>query len=156
MALKPLAIQPVPAETGRVARTAFLKGNPYLTLRDALGPIFQDEGFAARQEVWCPQGKRAVSWTESTDHAKKPWVSVQFSRKDCTACPTWAACTRARHKARSLQLPPREQYEALQAMWAWYASAEGRRQRARRASEAPFVLAAITVVVVAFMVAFEQ
>jgi transposase len=86
-----------------------------------------------RQEVWCPQGKRAVSWTESIDRAHKPWVSVQFSRKDCTACPTRAACTRAQHKARSLHLPPREHYEALQAMRAWYASAEGKRQYARRA-----------------------
>jgi transposase len=86
-----------------------------------------------RQEVWCPQGKRAVSWTASTDHAQKPCVSVQFSRKDCTACPTRTACTRAQHKARSLQLPPREHYEALQAMRAWYASAEGQRQYARRA-----------------------
>ena len=30
MSLTPLAIQPVPAETGRVARAAFPKGNPYL------------------------------------------------------------------------------------------------------------------------------
>jgi transposase len=86
-----------------------------------------------RQEVWCPQGKRAVSWTESTDHAQKLCISVQFSRKDCTVCPTRTACTRAQHNARSLQLPPREQSEALQAMRAWYASAEGQRQYARRA-----------------------
>ena len=46
MSLKPLAIQPVPAETVRVARAAFPKGNPYLILRDTLGPIFQDEDFA--------------------------------------------------------------------------------------------------------------
>jgi transposase len=58
---------------------------------------------------------------------------VQFSRKDCRACTERAACTRAQHKARSLQLPPREQYEAVQAARAWYASAEGKRQYARRA-----------------------
>jgi transposase len=58
---------------------------------------------------------------------------VQFSRKDCRACPTRAAGTRAQHKARSLQLPPQEQYEALQAMRVWYASAEGQRQYAHRA-----------------------
>jgi hypothetical protein len=46
MSLTPLAIQPVPAETVRVARAAFPKGNPYLTLRDTLGPIFQDDDFA--------------------------------------------------------------------------------------------------------------
>jgi len=86
-----------------------------------------------QQEVWCPQGKQAVSWMEYVDRAHKPWIIVQFSRKDCTACPTRASCTRAQHKARSLQLPPREQYEALQAMRVWYASPEGQRQYARRA-----------------------
>lgn len=29
----------------RVARAAFPKGNPYLTLRDELGAIFADEAF---------------------------------------------------------------------------------------------------------------
>jgi transposase len=46
MSLKPLAIQPVPAETVRVARAAFPQGNPYLIPRDTLGPIFQDDDFA--------------------------------------------------------------------------------------------------------------
>jgi transposase len=43
MSLKPTPIQPVPEETARVARAAFPKGNPYLTLRDQLGVIFQDD-----------------------------------------------------------------------------------------------------------------
>jgi transposase len=47
MSLHPHVIAPVPEETVRVARAAFPKGNPYLTLRDALGSIFQDEDFAA-------------------------------------------------------------------------------------------------------------
>jgi transposase len=46
MSLKPRPIHPVPEETIRVARAAFPKGNVYLTLRDKLGPIFQDEDFA--------------------------------------------------------------------------------------------------------------
>ena len=46
MSLKPSPIKPIPAETVRVARAAFPKGNPYLTLRDELGPIFRDEDFA--------------------------------------------------------------------------------------------------------------
>jgi transposase len=37
----------VPEETVRVARAAFPKGHSSLTFRDALGPIFQDEDFAA-------------------------------------------------------------------------------------------------------------
>ena len=43
MSLKPCPIQPVPEETARVARAAFPKGNPYLTLRDELGTIYHDE-----------------------------------------------------------------------------------------------------------------
>lgn len=39
-------IPPVPQETVRVAKAAFPKGNPYLTLRDELGPIFADADFA--------------------------------------------------------------------------------------------------------------
>ena len=46
MSLQPHVIAPVPEETARVARAAFPKGHPYLTFRDALGTIFQDEDFA--------------------------------------------------------------------------------------------------------------
>ena len=37
----------IPEETVRVARTAFPKGNPYLTLRDELETIYPDTLFAA-------------------------------------------------------------------------------------------------------------
>src|SRR3989441_5135901 len=47
MSLHPHPLEPVPEETARVARAAFPKGHPSLTLRDALGTIFQDEDFAA-------------------------------------------------------------------------------------------------------------
>jgi transposase len=46
MSLKLHPIQSVPEETARVARAAFPKGNPYLTLRDQLGVIFKDDDFA--------------------------------------------------------------------------------------------------------------
>src|SRR5262252_6550090 len=46
MSLHPHVIAPVPEETARVAWAAFPKGHPYLTFRDALGTIFQDEDFA--------------------------------------------------------------------------------------------------------------
>src|SRR6516165_6658238 len=46
MSLHPYVIAPVPEETARVARAAFPKGHPYLTFRDALGTLFQDEDFA--------------------------------------------------------------------------------------------------------------
>jgi transposase len=47
MSLHPHVIEPVPEDTVRVARAAFPKGHPYLTFRDALGTLFQDEDFAA-------------------------------------------------------------------------------------------------------------
>jgi transposase len=50
MSLHPHLIAPVPEQTARVARAAFPKGHPYLTFRDALGTIFQDEDFRA----FCP------------------------------------------------------------------------------------------------------
>src|SRR5881227_3612921 len=46
MSLKPIPIQPVPEGTVRVAKAAFRRGNPLLKLRDELGAIFRDEGFA--------------------------------------------------------------------------------------------------------------
>src|SRR5215204_1159883 len=42
----PQPVPPVPADTGRIARAAFPRGNPYLLLRDRLGPVFDDAGFA--------------------------------------------------------------------------------------------------------------
>ena len=45
MSLNPAPIDSVPDPTIRVARAAFPKGNPYLTLRDELGVIFHDEDF---------------------------------------------------------------------------------------------------------------
>jgi transposase len=48
MSLHPQPLEPVPEDTARVARAAFPRGKPYLTLRDQLGVIFQDEDFTAR------------------------------------------------------------------------------------------------------------
>ena len=46
MSLKPSLVPDVPELTARVARAAFPKGNPYLRLRDELGPVFRDGDFA--------------------------------------------------------------------------------------------------------------
>lgn len=47
MSLQPRPVEPVPELTTRVAKAAFPKGNSYLTLRDHLGVLFQDESFAS-------------------------------------------------------------------------------------------------------------
>jgi transposase len=52
MSLHPHVVEPVPEETARVAHAAFPKGHPYLTFRDALGTIFQDEAFTALFPAW--------------------------------------------------------------------------------------------------------
>src|SRR5262249_23880752 len=44
---KPSLVPDVPELTARIARAAFPKGNPYLRLRDELGPVFRDGDFAA-------------------------------------------------------------------------------------------------------------
>lgn len=54
MSLKLSSMQPVPAETMRVANAAFPKGHPYLTLRDELGPIFVDSDFV---ELYAKRGQ---------------------------------------------------------------------------------------------------
>lgn len=46
MSLHPRDLSVVPEETAQVARAAFPKGNPYLTLRDELGVIYEDRAFA--------------------------------------------------------------------------------------------------------------
>jgi transposase len=58
MSLKPAAIPPVPELTSQVARAAFPKGNPYLTLREALGTIFSDEDFT---ELYPERGQPSLS-----------------------------------------------------------------------------------------------
>src|SRR4051794_24525994 len=47
MSLKPRPIGPIPELTAYVARAAFPDGNPYVSLRDALGTFYHDERFAA-------------------------------------------------------------------------------------------------------------
>ncbi len=57
MSLKPRQVTAVPKDTMRVAQAAFPKGNLYLTLRDKLGSIFQDEDFV---ELFPKEGQPAL------------------------------------------------------------------------------------------------
>lgn len=51
-------IDPVPEETARVARAAFVEGHPYLRVADELGPLFTDELFA---ELYPDKGRPALA-----------------------------------------------------------------------------------------------
>lgn len=71
MSLKLSIFQAVPEETVRVARAAFPKGTPYLTLRDELGTIFVDEDFS---DLYPEDGQPALAaW-------RLAWVTIlQFA-----------------------------------------------------------------------------
>jgi len=58
MSLHQAPARPVPAETARVARAVFPKGNVYLTLRDQLGSLVDDTHYAA---LFAPRGRPALS-----------------------------------------------------------------------------------------------
>src|SRR5215813_4195990 len=58
MSLRPPMVVSVPEATARVARAAFPKGNPSLTLRDALGTIFQDDDFI---DLYAHEGPSGLS-----------------------------------------------------------------------------------------------
>ena len=46
MSFRQQPVPPVPDDTARIARAAFPRGNPYVLLRDRLGPVFDNAGFA--------------------------------------------------------------------------------------------------------------
>lgn len=58
MSLRPEPLEPVPEQTAQVARAAFPKGHPYLTLRAELGTIFQDDDFA---DLYAHEGQPGLS-----------------------------------------------------------------------------------------------
>jgi transposase len=56
MSLCPEPIGPVPDHTAQIARAAFPRGNPYLRVTDALGPVFRDADFA---DLYSKEGQPA-------------------------------------------------------------------------------------------------
>jgi transposase len=58
MSLHPVAVYVVPEETARIARAAFPKGNPYLRVRDELGPIYEDRAFT---DLFSARGRSAIA-----------------------------------------------------------------------------------------------
>jgi transposase len=86
-----------------------------------------------QQQVCCPQGKWAASWHERVEQDGSPSIVAAFRRQDCQACPARPLCTQAQQQGRQLRLPPQDQYEALTAARAWYASEEGIERYQQRA-----------------------
>ncbi|MGP1387983.1 MAG: hypothetical protein ACTS2F_30890, partial [Thainema sp.] len=57
MSLKPQSDSLTPADTLRVAKAVFTKGNPYVTLHDELGLIFEDTDFT---ELFSKAGQSTI------------------------------------------------------------------------------------------------
>ena len=58
MSLQPRARFRIPKQTARVAQAAFPNSNLYIQIADALGPLYQDEDFAA---LFPQRGQPALS-----------------------------------------------------------------------------------------------
>jgi transposase len=86
----------------------------------------------AKQAV-CPQGHRAASWTERRNAKGKSRAFILFSQEDCLPCSARMLCTRAKSHGRLLQLPPREEYDALKAARQRIDSKEGKNLYNKRA-----------------------
>src|SRR5262245_45798202 len=58
MSMQPRTSEEIPAETQRVAKAAFPKGNVYMRMRDELGELYCDEQFV---ELFPERGQPAAS-----------------------------------------------------------------------------------------------
>ncbi len=75
MSLQPHPIPEVPDLTAEVARAAFPDGNPYMTLRDEFGAIFEDEQFA---DLFPARGQPAMApW-------QLAWITLMQFAEDLT------------------------------------------------------------------------
>jgi hypothetical protein len=85
-----------------------------------------------RQQVHCPQGQAAANWAERVDATGRAYIQVRFHQQDCRACGTRMLCTQVTQAARTLTIHPQAEFEALQAVRAWYWSEEGPERYQRR------------------------
>jgi transposase len=58
VSLQPMSIPPVPADTARLAKVVFKKGNLYMTIGDQIGYLFADIDFA---DLYAADGSPAIS-----------------------------------------------------------------------------------------------
>jgi transposase len=96
---------------------------------DLLGPAREDSSWQAKagqgfditgfgidwqtRQVTCPQGKTSNHWSPWRTASGEAAIHVEFSKRDCTPCPTRSDCTRAKREPRQLTLHRHEVHEAL-------------------------------------------
>ncbi|MGP4089470.1 IS1182 family transposase [Streptomyces sp. KR55] len=83
--------------------------------------------------VHCPRGKTSIHWSPWRTKAGEEAIHVEFSKTDCTPCPSRPQCTRAKREPRQLTLHQREIHEALHGVRAAQETTEWKEQYAMRA-----------------------
>ena len=110
------------------------RGNPSWQTREG--------GYAAdrfaidweRRAARCPEGKSSSYWHEyDSPAAGRAVVKIKFSVKDCGVCSNRTKCVRSPKAGRSLQLPSRELYKALEQTRGKLQSETGKQEYNRRA-----------------------
>lgn len=87
-----------------------------------------------RKQARCPMGKQSVYWHEyQTKEYSRPVIKIRFRNRDCAECPSRGRCVRNKKAGRSLQIPSREMYEALEQTRRKLSSDEGRNDYKKRA-----------------------
>jgi transposase len=85
-------------------------------------------------QAQCPMGKQSAYWSEyQTKEYSRPVVKIRFRNEDCLNCLSRTKCVRNKKAGRSLQVPSREMYEALEQTRRKLASSEGRNEYKKRA-----------------------
>ena len=74
MSLRSEPIPVVPAETVRIARAAFPKGNLYLKMRDELGTFYEDSDFA---DLFPKRGQPGLA-VATCNHKRSKLQSSEF------------------------------------------------------------------------------
>jgi len=109
-----------------------------------LNPSWQtrEGGYAADQFAidWdhrsakCPEGRSSRYWhAYESKAAGRAVVKIRFGAHDCGACPSREKCVRAAGAGRSLQVPSRQLYEALETTRRKLGSEAGRKEYGNRA-----------------------
>jgi transposase len=87
-----------------------------------------------KKQAQCPLGKQSVYWHEyQTKEYARPVVKIRFRNQDCLNCPSRTKCVRNKKAGRSLQIPSREMYQALEQTRRKLASDVGRNEYKKRA-----------------------
>ena len=79
-------------------------------------------------------GKQSAYWSEyQTKDYASPVVKIRFRNRDCLNCVSRPKCVRNKKAGRSLQIPNREMYQALEQTRRKLDSSEGRTEYRKRA-----------------------